>query len=108
MSTRPDLRARSVVPPAGTDASDRDRTVGLLAAEAAALVRQACSTRVGMRALQQMAAERPDLLDAAAERCNRAGDLDHRVRAIAIQLLQRAAADIRLDRRQPQTGTIRT
>lgn len=108
MSTRRYTRPRPVVPSPGPGGPDRDRTVEQLATEAAALVQQACSTRVGVRALRQMAAEKPDLLDAAAERCNRAASLDHRVRAIAIQLLHQAAAAIRLDRRQPRTGTIRT
>lgn len=67
----------------------------LLAAEALALVEQACSTRIGVQALQQMAGGDPGLLDTAVQRCNSASDLDHQVRRIAMRLLERAASRLR-------------
>lgn len=81
--------------------------VAALAAESVALVVGACSTRIGARALNQMAGHDPALLDAAADRCRRASRIDEPVRRVASQLLERAAAELRLARRRPQTGTIR-
>lgn len=84
-----------------------DDGVAALTAESVALVVGACSTRVGVRTLKQMAGDDPVLLDAAADRCRRAGRIDESVRRVASQLLERAAAELRLARRRPQSGTIR-
>lgn len=93
-------------PTAVREDAHEDR-VAALAAESVALVVGACSTRVGVRALEQMAGDDPALLDAAADRCRRAGRIDESVRRVASQLLERAAAELRLARRRPQPGTIR-
>lgn len=88
------------------DGGPRD-TLRVLADESIRLVRASCSTRVGVRALEQIADRDPALLDAAADRCDRVTDLDPRVRQMAAELLRRAAAEIRVSRRSTRTGTIR-
>lgn len=94
MSTR--SRTRSQPPSLDLTRTATDgRTVDLLAEEALALVQQACSTRIGVRTLEQMAGGEPGLLDTAVQRCNRASDLDHQVRRIAMRLLERAASRLR-------------
>lgn len=85
-----------------------DETVALLTAEAFSLVMSACSTRVGMQALQGMAGQQTALLEQAAVRCSRVDELDPRIREHAAQLLRGAASSIRLDQPGPPAGAIRT
>lgn len=106
MSTQAQQRSRPEDPARAPADPGEDRVVAL-AAESVELVVGPCSTRTAARALERMAGGDPTLLDAAAEHCRRTDSVDEAARRIAAQLLERAAAELRLARRRPQTGTIR-
>lgn len=79
--------------PAGDDASHQESLVALLAAEALSLVVRSCSTRIGIRALRDLAEGDAGLLLRASRRCRGVESVDGAVREHAARLLRRAAEE---------------
>lgn len=90
----------------GKLAARDDPRTALLAAEAVSFVIRRLPTHQSTRQLKRIATHDPGLLAAAASRCEHITAVEEDIRAGAVQLLERAASEIRVDRRQGET-TIR-
>lgn len=83
-----------------------EQAVAELVAEAVTLVAGGCATTVAIRALRQRADAHGDAaLEQAADRCERAKALHHRLQRGAAHLLRSAAAETRRARRRPAEDT---
>lgn len=83
-----------------------EQTVAELVAEAVTLAAGGCAPTVAVRALRQRAGAHGDVtLEQAADRCERARALHHRLQRAAAHLLRSAAAETRRAQRRPAEDT---